>query len=270
MDVVLIGAGNLGTSMAHALARAGMRLTQVVARSTASALRLAQPLEASAAPLDSLSPRADLYLLAVPDAQIAPVLAAMPPLAGLVLHTSGTTPMAIFDAQRHPHHGVLYPLQTFSRHRVVPLADVPLCVEGCTPEITAQIEALAQQLSQHVVRMDSPQRAWLHLMGVMGCNFVNHMLALAQRVGQPHGIELALLRPLLSETVSKAFDSGDPALAQTGPAARRDASTISQHVAMLSTIDEYLPELYNMLTHSIMRISERITPNFKCIVANEP
>ena len=39
---------------------------------------------------------------------------------------------------------------------------------------------------------------------------------------------------------------------------------------MLSTIDEYLPELYNMLTHSIMRISERITPNFKCIVANEP
>ena len=256
MDVVLIGAGNLGTSVAQAIVLAGMRLLQVVARGAASAQRVAQPLGASAATLDALYPHADLYLLAVPDAQIAPVLQALPSLGGLVLHTSGSTPLSVFDAQRYPRHGVLYPLQTFSRHRPVPLAEVPLCVEGCSPEVEAEVLALAQRLSRRVVRMDSAQRAWLHLMGVMGCNFVNHLLALAQRVGGPHGIDLHLLRPLLDETVRKAFEADDPARVQTGPAVRRDANTLALHRAMLANTDVHLPALYDALSQSIVRTAE--------------
>lgn len=258
VDVVLIGAGNLGTSVAQAIVLAGMRLLQVATRSVATAQRVAQPLGASAAPLEGLSPHADLYLLAVPDAQIVPVLQALPPLRGLVLHTSGSTSLSVFGAEKFPRHGVLYPLQTFSRQRLIGLDDVPLCVEGCSAEVEAEIMALAQRLSRHVVRMNSQQRAWLHLMAVMGCNFVNHLLALAQQVGGPHGIDLGLLRPLLDETVRKAFEADDPAHVQTGPAVRRDANTLAQHRAMLGVIDVHLPALYDALSQSIVRTAERI------------
>ena len=259
IDIALIGAGNLATSLAHGLVEAGFGLRQVVARSEASAQRLAQPLGVLyTAGLHRLTLDADVYIIAVPDAQIADVLEQMPPTQVLMLHTSGSTPMSVFNAERFPNHGVLYPLQTFSRQRVVSLRDVPLCIEASTAKAIAQIQELANALSSRVIPMTSEQRVWLHLMGVMGCNFVNHLLAIAHCIGQKEGIALDVLQPLLCETVRKAFSTSSPAMAQTGPAIRGDMATLSRHADMLANIDVHFAELYNMLSNSIINTNERL------------
>lgn len=262
IDIALIGAGNLATSMAHGLVAAGFGLRQVVSRSEASAQRLAQPLGLSyAAGLHRLTPDVEVYIIAVPDGQIADVLAQMPPTQALVLHTSGSTPLSVFNAERFPHHGVLYPLQTFSRQRVVSLRDVPFCIEGSTAQATEQIHKLANALSDRVISMTSEQRVWLHLMGVLGCNFVNHLLAIAHHIGQRQGIALDVLQPLIDETIRKAFNSPSPAAVQTGPAIRRDTATLSRHTNMLASIDEQLAELYNALSNSIVKTNDRLNQN---------
>lgn len=259
MDIVLIGAGNLATSLAHGLSAFGLHLAQVVARSERTAKALAELFGASyAAGSANAKPNADAYIVAVPDEQIAPALASLPATHGLVLHTSGSTPLSVFDSARFPNHGVLYPLQTFSRQRVVSLRDVPLCIEGSTAQATAQVQELANVLSNRVIPMTSEQRVWLHLMGVMGCNFVNHLLAIAHCIGQKEGIALDVLQPLLCETVRKAFTTSSPAMAQTGPAIRGDMATLSRHADMLANIDVHFAELYNMLSNSIINTNERL------------
>lgn len=258
ISIALIGAGNLATSLAHGLVEAGFCLRQVVARSEASAQRLAHQLGVPyAVGLHSLTPEADVYIIAVPDGQIADVLAQIPPLKALMLHTSGSTPLSVFNAERFPRHGVLYPLQTFSRQRVVSLRNVPFCIEASMAQATDQTLELAHALSSRVICMTSEQRVWLHLMGVLGCNFVNHLLAIAHHIGQRQGIELDVLRPLIDETIRKAFDSPSPAAAQTGPAIRGDMATIGRHTNMLGSIDEHWAELYNALSNSIIKTNHR-------------
>lgn len=247
----LIGAGNLATSLAVSIAEAGFEVVQVASRTASAAAALADRVGAShTTSLSSIDTTATLYIVAVPDCEIANALSSLPPLKGMVVHTSGTTPMDVFNGNKFPNHGVLYPFQTFSKTRDVAMLNVPICIEANSPANLAFIDDFAQHLSQRVTAMQSEQRRWLHLMGVFSSNFVNYMLTIAHRIATEKGIDFSTIQPLVEETINKAL-VGNPALVQTGPAIRNDTETINKHLEMLKSIDPQLQRIYNELSLGI-------------------
>ena len=252
LRIGLFGAGRVASQLGPALVVAGHRVAFVWSRSANSAAALARQLPGAQVleSLDGALPPADVYLLAVPDAAVAPLLAAVPwPANALVAHLAGALPLAVFAAQPAVRGGVFYPLQSFSPGREIDWSTVPLCVEASVLGAEATLLDLAGSLSQHVLRLGSAQRLKLHVAAVFANNFTNHLLGVADALLAEADLPAALLAPLVRETVNKALDNR-PFSVQTGPAVRHDAPTLAAHEAALAAHPQW-QELYGQLTASI-------------------
>lgn len=198
---------------------------------------------------------ADLYLLAVPDDAVkAVLLAAKWPAGALLAHTSGALPLGVFGAGPQVRGGVFYPLQTFSPGRVLDWATVPLCLEATSEADFAVLEAVAQSVSQRVLRVPTPARQQLHVAAVFACNFTNHLLGIADALLAEARLPADMLAPLIRETVDKAL-TNPPFTVQTGPAIRHDASTIALHTRALGAHPTW-QLVYQQLTASIQEAAE--------------
>ena len=252
LRIGLFGTGRVASQLAPALVAAGHQIAFVWSRTAAAAANLAATLPGTPA-LATLSPPlplADVYLLAVPDAAVEPLLASIPwPEGALVAHLAGALPLSIFAAQPVVRGGVLYPLQTFSPGRAVDWPTVPLCIEAATPDAEATLRALAESLSRHVLRLNSAQRLKLHVAAVFANNFTNHLLGIADALLAEAALPPELLAPLVRETVAKAL-ANPPFTVQTGPAVRHDTPTLAAHHAALAAHPAW-QALYAQLTASI-------------------
>ena len=252
LRIGLLGAGRVAGQLGPALAAAGHPIAFVWNRNAEQAAALAARLPgaqvlSSVAPL---LPAADVYLLAVPDAVVAPLLAAITwPAGALVVHLAGALPLSVFEAQPALRGGVFYPLQTFSAGRAIAWPAVPLCIEASDLASETILLNLAGSLSQHVLRLDSAQRLKLHVAAVFANNFTNHLRGVADALLAEAKLPPALLAPLVRETVDKAL-ANPPFAVQTGPAVRRDAPTLAAHHAALAAHPAWRA-LYEQLTASI-------------------
>ena len=252
MRIGLLGAGRVASLLAPALAAAGHQVVFVWSRTAAAAEALAARLPGARAftALPIPLPPADVYLLAVPDAAVAPLLAAAAwPEGTLVAHLAGALPLAVFDHRPAVRGGVFYPLQTFSPGRAIDWPTVPLCIEATEATAEAALLELAGSLSRHVRRLDSAQRLKLHVAAVFANNFTNHLLGIADALLAEAALPPELLAPLVRETVDKAL-ANPPFTVQTGPAVRRDAPTLATHQAALAVHPAW-QALYQQLTTSI-------------------
>ncbi|HLO61168.1 MAG TPA: DUF2520 domain-containing protein [Bacteroidales bacterium] len=247
-SVVLIGAGNLAWHIGHALKNLPLEFRQIVNRSTESGKHLAQSI---GVPLVSISEEiagSDLYIICVSDDAIGEQFENLKPyLKGIVVHTAGSVSLKVLSGNNA--HGVLYPLQTFSKDRPVDFSKVPLLIEGSDEQTTNLIRQLAIKLSENVQVVNSEDRALIHLAAVMASNFSNHLLDIAGLILAGKNIPLSLLEPLMLETIKKAFEL-DPGKAQTGPALRGNTKTINRHIDMLSAWPE-IQEIYRVMSESI-------------------
>ena len=252
LRIALLGAGRVASLLGPALVAAGHQVIFVWNRHAEKAAELATHLPGTPV-LTSLAPPlppADVYLLAVPDAAVAPLLAGTAwPDGALVVHLAGALPLAVFAAQPAVRGGVLYPLQTFSPGRAIDWPTVPLCIEASSPAAEAILFNLASSLSQHVRRLDSAQRLKLHVAAVFANNFTNHLLGIADALLHEADLPPELLAPLVRETVAKAL-ANPPFAVQTGPAVRHDAPTLAAHHAALVAHPAW-QGLYGQLTASI-------------------
>lgn len=255
--VSIIGSGNVATHMARALHAVGYDIRQVFSLHYDHAARLARQVEAM--PVDQVSqldPTADVYLLAVTDDAIYDLASALRPMAAshanhpLFLHTSGSTPADVLSPLSSSY-GVVWSPQTFVRNQQMDYSQLPLCIEGSSPEVTAAIEQFFSSVSTHLFHLDSQQRRWAHLAAVMISNFGNAVNALAQEVTTTHGIDFSMLRPLAEATVEK-MNQGPLWPQQTGPAIRRDQKTIEAQRQLLADQPQLL-QLYNLLTDIIQQ-----------------
>ena len=252
LRIVLLGAGRVASQLGPALVAAGHQVIAVWSRTPAATEALANRLPGTTA-LATLAlplPPADVYLLAVPDAAVAPLLAGTTwPVGALVAHLAGALPLSVFEAPPTVRGGVFYPLQTFSPGRAIDWPTVPLCIEAADAEAEATLQALAHSLSRHVRRLDSAQRLKLHVAAVFANNFTNHLLGIADALLAEAELPAELLAPLVRETVAKAL-ANPPFAVQTGPAVRRDAPTLAAHELALAAHPTW-QALYARLTASI-------------------
>lgn len=254
--VVFIGAGNVSTSLAYAFSNAGWCIAQVYSRTINSASALANLYSSNA--INSLSEieySANLYIIAVPDSSISEIVDLIPSVNGVVVHTSGSTPLSVLSKLKSRGIGVFYPFQTFSRSRIVDLSNVPIFVEAGSYDILNFLTSIGNELSHNVSYLNSEKRLLLHISGVFACNFTNHILALTYRLANENGIDFKVLQPLIEETVAKAF-TVNPMDVQTGPAIRNDIVTMEKHLEVLGNFDEQLQRIYNELSLSIQKLGK--------------
>ena len=249
-SVLLIGAGNLATSLGVALVKAGYVPVAVWSRTVESASELGKHLNCPYSNDMSQLPQAATVIISVVDSALEAVARDVARLFpnSLVLHTAGSVSVDVLRAAGCHKYGVLYPMQTFSKVKRVDFSTVTTFVEGCDDETATFIRDMAHRLGGKVFDATSEQRKYLHLAAVFACNFSNAMYAMSAQLMQKHGLPFEALLPLIDETASKVHRLA-PSEAQTGPARRGDKEVMALHASML---DEELCAVYNMLSEYIM------------------
>lgn len=250
MKVCIIGSGNVATHLATAIKGAGHTIECICSRNIEHAKELAKAIGCtSATNTPTHLPSCDITIIAVSDSAIESISTNMGNRDEIIVHTSGATPIDALSSQKR--RGVLYPCQTFTTADEIDMRNVPLLIEANDEPTRKSLEALARSLSDNVGHASSEQRQHLHLAAVMACNFTNHLLLLAKQEMESNGMEMGLLRPLVEQTIKKAF-AMDPYAAQTGPARRNDTSTLERHRKMITSTQT--KEIYDLLTNSIKNI----------------
>jgi len=251
--IVFIGAGNVASHIAPALEESGAGVViQVYSRTQRSAEALASRLLRADATDDlaELSEEADVYIISVADDAIAAVVESMKGGCrrdALWMHTSGSVGMEVLSPLTS-NYGVFYPLQTFSKDVKLDVGKVPLFIEGSSAEVTGLIRRFASETFESIYEADSDTRRKMHIAAVFACNFTNYMWTLSSDLLSAEGLPFEVMRPLLEETIRKAF-TVSPEVGQTGPAVRGDMRVIGSHLSMLEG-DKH--DIYRLLSDSIV------------------
>lgn len=238
MRIVLIGRGRLATNLEHALLQAGHDVVSINSRT-----------------LESLPLEADVFVVAVKDAALTDVLRAATKGREdqLFVHTAGSMPMNLF-AGLTAHYGVFYPMQTFSKERLVDFNEISVFLETNDAASMERLKMLAATLTPHVYELDSEGRKHLHLAAVFACNFVNHCYALSAEVLKAKGVPFSVMLPLVDETAQKVHELS-PKDAQTGPAVRGDQNVMQMQAGMLADIPA-VKQIYEALSNDIQRLAD--------------
>nr|WP_035756888.1 Rossmann-like and DUF2520 domain-containing protein [Hugenholtzia roseola] len=252
--IVLIGSGRVATHLAQAFKHLSLEISCVYSRTLAHAEKLAAKVGAKTQNhTDFSKEEADLFILAVSDSAVATILPQLQlPAGASLVHTSGAMSLSVLEGlEPKVRIGVFYPLQTFSFEKEVNWQQIPLGVEAKDETLLQALLALGKKLSPQTLALNSAARAKLHVAAVFACNFVNHCWAISAQILEKEGLDFQLLQPLIAETTEKAFVLS-PFAAQTGPALRRDTTTLDQHLAYLqSHLPPHYGELYRQMTQSI-------------------
>lgn len=245
IQVTLIGSGNVAQHLISAFqTNSEIEIVQLFSRNTTLVIPNIAPQKIIHA--FSELKEADVYILAVSDDAIPMVSGQLPFENRLVVHTSGA---ASLDFLSHKNRkGVFYPLQTFTKGKSVNFKEIPICIEALTAEDFQILEKVAKSISNEVHAIDSQQRKALHLAAVFVNNFTNHLYKIGQDICLENAISFDILKPLILETAAK-IKNLSPNEAQTGPAKRKDSSTIHAHKSFLT--EENHKKIYKILTQSI-------------------
>lgn len=247
----MLGSGNVATHLTRALVQKGIRLLQVYSRNIEHARRLADTIACLYTNRPTELVDADLYLFALSDSAIGEVLQQGNWEGRLCVHTAGSIPMEIFKPYTQ-NFGVIYPFQTFTRGVDITLEQVPFFIEASDKATEERLFRLADRISLNVRYANSQQRLRIHLAGVFACNFVNHMLAIAEKILQQNDLPVESLYPLIKETFRKAMDI-TAENAQTGPAVRNNTEVIKKHIELLKEKPEW-QKIYTFVSDSIYKM----------------
>ncbi len=250
-NIVIVGSGKVATNLAVALKSIEKNILCIYSRNVENAKKLAERIDSSFTNnYCDIPDKADLYIISVKDSAIAQVVSEMKVQSGIVVHTSGSVNISVFN-DKFSDFGVFYPLMHFSADKQVGFSEIPLCVEANNTSNLETIRRLALQLSHNVHTISSEQRMILHLSAVIASNFTNLNYVIAEDILKKNKLSFDLLRPIIIETANKACNDS-PAKMQTGPAIREDTEVMKEHVRLLGDLPQY-QKLYKLLSDIIIR-----------------
>lgn len=260
MKVSFIGAGNVAWHLSQALEEAGHWISEVYSRHPQHAKKLAALLYDTniQTDLNFAESEADIIVIAVPDDALEQVIQEVVfPENVTVVNTSGTKSLESLQklidvySDVNVYTGIFYPLQSFSKNVEMEYSEIPFCIESNDPKVTQKLVKLAESISDHVTTMSSEQRFILHISAVFANNFTNYLLSISHNLLTGEGVDFQILKPLVQNTIDKAFQINNPADGQTGPARRGDWETTDKHMEFLQEINPEWMDLYRMITEQI-------------------
>jgi len=254
--VSLVGSGRVASALGNELNRAGCRIEIIVSKSESKGCSLAERFNATWSDKLIFPDSTEVVFVAVPDKNLKSVLGKIRCNTNTVVaHTAGSIGMDLFP-ETIVKKGVFYPLQTFSLNRRINFKNLPVFIEAADNESLKVLAGIAELLGSDIRYADTERRRMLHLAAVFVCNFTNHMLTTGQEIAVKAGYSLNDLKPLIEETILKAFEAG-PEKSQTGPAVRNDKNTIRKHLDLLS-FDPDLQRMYREISRSILKYHNRL------------
>jgi predicted short-subunit dehydrogenase-like oxidoreductase (DUF2520 family) len=250
MRVVIVGAGNVATVLGRLIKKAGHDVLQVISRDGTNAGILGTELDCAFADNSGVIDKtADLYLLAVTDSAMGQLDENYHLGDKLVVHTAGSVSKEVLKNITH-NYGVLYPLQSLRKQNRKLGQDIPLLIDANNSEALKFLQDFAQTISRNVNVVNDELRLKLHVAAVLVSNFTNHLYALAAEYCSKEGADFKLLLPLIEETALRLRDHV-PGEMRTGPAVRKDITTLQKHLGLLARYPA-IQNIYLKMTDSIM------------------
>lgn len=246
LRVGIIGAGRVGTVLGAALRRTGHDIVAVSARSDISRVRAEALLPGvPVRPASDIPPLCDLLMLAVPDDQLASVVADIAhvvPTGQIVLHASGRHGLEVLSPLVQALPIAAHPVMTFTGTSLdlTRLEDCPFGVTT-TDQGRPIATALVLEMGGDPVWVAEGARTTYHAGLAHGANHLVTLVAQTLDILAAAGVEDPgrLARPLLTAALDNALREGDGAL--TGPVSRGDVSTVRAH---LDDLAQVAPESY--------------------------
>lgn len=265
----IVGAGHVGRVLGRLFAASGSYQVQdVLTRSHASALDATDFIGAGTAMAGMAGlRRADAWMLAVGDDQIAPVcaqLAASGLLQGaLVFHCSGAKSSAELAAAATAGALVasVHPVRSFADPAAVArdFTGTFCGVEGAQAAL-AQLAPVLGAIGARMVVIDAAAKTVYHAAAVFASNYlvtvVDAALRAYQAAGIPADVARELARPLATETLANVFRLG-PEAALSGPIARGDLVTVARQQHAVDSWDQPAGALYAALADATTALARR-------------
>jgi predicted short-subunit dehydrogenase-like oxidoreductase (DUF2520 family) len=264
MRVALVGAGNVGTAVAHLLIRREHELVAIASRSADSSLRATKRLEADVYEIEELPP-ADLVLIGASDAAIGNVAERIAPRVepgAYVCHFAGSFGPSILRAvtDRGASACAIHPVQA------CPTVDAAIArLPGSGWGVTCSdpgaedvmVELIDQDLAGFSVVLPEALRPVWHAAAVMTSNGIAALLAVGESLLAEVGVDdpARVLGPLAAGAVENAREGGGGAATLTGPVARGDKETIRRHLEALVERTPVHDERYRAVASLIVRVA---------------
>ena len=270
-SINIIGAGRVGKTLGRAWHSSGvLRVQDVLTRSLASAQQAVDFIGAGRAVTEVKDMRpADVWMLAVPDSQIALTAAALakalaaspqshrprPALpATLAFHCSG----ALASSELEPLNALGW--QLASAHCLLSFADpatalrqlagTPCALEGDPVAVTA-LEPIFESLGTRCFALAAQHKLLYHAGAVFATNFLPVLQDLAQQLWQRSGMPADLATQLNATLLRNAVDNLlalGPMGALTGPAARGDKALVQRQGEAVAQWNTTAGEAYRALS----------------------
>jgi predicted short-subunit dehydrogenase-like oxidoreductase (DUF2520 family) len=245
MELVIVGAGHAGGSLALASASAGHRVVGVLARRSQSF--------GPALPWDEPLPASDLVLVAVSDAAIGPVAARIAQLwsaSAPAVHLSGFVSVDELGpiAATGVAVGCFHPLQTLpdAERGAAALGGAWAAVTTEDGWLGALLTDYATSLGMRSFALADTDKGVYHAAAAAGANYVVEALAVAADLLAAAGVDLEVMEPLTRRVVENVFSIG-PTAALTGPIARGDLATVAGQMAAADAVDPGLGRQFRLL-----------------------
>jgi predicted short-subunit dehydrogenase-like oxidoreductase (DUF2520 family) len=249
--ISFVGAGKVATALCLELCRSGFEIQQVSSKTVENCRRLAKSVNATWSPEPYFPNDTDIIFVAVPDDSLKTILKEIKcDDHTIVVHTAGSVGLDVFPSDLK-HTGVFYPLQTFSEGRKLDFSGIHIFIESDDRDTSVILKNIADKLKSQSHFIKTENRQLLHVAAVFVNNFTNFMLISGKEIASKAGFTFEVLKPLIVETISKAFEIG-PEKSQTGPAVRSDVGTINYHIKLLSFSPD-LQKVYSEISKSIER-----------------
>ena len=248
--IVLLGSGNIATLMYSVLQTNNFfQVTQIYSRNEEHAKTLADRFCCDYTSKIECIKKADIYVSVLKDDVSESIWNQIRFEKSILIHTSGSLDISVMKKSAE-HFGVIYPLMTISKYRIIDSKKIPVFIEYSDSETKECIEQLCGDKFHSVTELDSKSRSKLHLAAVFANNFSNYMFSVSEGILKKNGISFDLMFPIIEETVEKIHYMS-PFEAQTGPAIRFDKKIIDKHLSMLSGPEK---EVYQTVSTAIFEM----------------
>jgi len=258
----LVGAGRVGKTLGRLFQAAGsFQLQGVLARSEISAQQAVKFVGTGQACHNLATlPQADVWLLALPDAQIAPVALELAKLdisrrPALAFHCSGALGSDVLAplTQRGWQVASAHPLLSFARPELAlaQFAGSPCALEGDAPALRT-LELAFAQIGAQCFALAAQDKLLYHAGAVFATNFLPVLQDTAERLWQRSGMPPAQIQQLRSTLLNNAVNNIvalGPQAALTGPAARGDLALVAAQAQALTQWDSQVGAAYQALSH---------------------
>jgi predicted short-subunit dehydrogenase-like oxidoreductase (DUF2520 family) len=271
ITINLIGGGRVGQTLGRLLAQSGCHQVQdIVTRHPASA-KVCVDFIGSGRPVTDMAVMqpADLWMLAVPDRQIAPVAAALASLpvakkAALAFHCSGALAATELKPLKNQgwHIASAHCLLSFAQPAVAlaQFAGTPCALEG-DDAARLELRNLFGKLGAQCFDLASADKLLYHAGAVFATNFLPVLQDLAeqlwQRSNMPPELAKQMRARLLHNAVNNIIELG-PQAALTGPAARGDHALVTQQGQAVTDWDANAGAAYGALSALAQQLAKRV------------